>query len=100
MAIDDYDVAISLKRRLEASLPFKVCPSKQLLKMMKNKGTPMRDEDYEVGKVLYSGDEGGITCMLKGSVTDKEIVGASMTHLIIDPEHPLEKFHLENYSKR
>lgn len=89
MTIDDYDVAISLKRRLEASLPFKVRPSKQLLKMMKNKATPMRDEDYEVEKVLYSGDEGGITCMLQGSVTDKEIVGASMTHLIIDPEHPL-----------
>jgi len=99
MAIDDYDVAISLKRRLEASLPFKVRPGKQLLKMMKNKGTPMRDGDYEVEKIIYGGDEGGITCMLQGSVTDQEIVGASMTHLAIDPEHPLAE-EVQEYNKQ
>jgi hypothetical protein len=90
MAIDDYDVAIALNNKLEASVPFKVRPGKQLLKMMKNKGTPMSaDRDYIVEKVLYAGDEGGITCMLKGSATDKEVVGASITHLVMDPEHPL-----------
>jgi hypothetical protein len=90
MAIDDYDSATALSKQLDASVPFNVRPGKPLLKMMKNKGTPMSAErDYAVEKVMYSGDEGGILCMLQGAATDKEIVGASITHLIIDPGHPL-----------
>ncbi len=90
MAIDDYESAIALSNQLDASVPFKVRPGKQMLKMMKDKGTPMSAErDYAVEKVLYSGDEGGITCILQGKATDKEIMGGSITHLVIDPEHPL-----------
>ena len=89
MLIDDYDVAISLNNRLEASIPFRVRPGKRLLKNMQAQGKPMRDEYYTVEKVFYGGDEGGITCMLQGKVTDQEVVGASITHLVIDPEHPL-----------
>jgi hypothetical protein len=90
MAIDDYDSATSLSNQLDASVPFNVRPGKPLLKMMKSKGTPMSAaRDYAVEKVMYSGDEGGILCMLQGAATDKEIVGASITHLVIDPGHPL-----------
>jgi hypothetical protein len=90
MAIDDYADAIALQKKLDASRPFKVRPGKPLLQMMRDRGKPMdAGQDYVVEKVLYSGDEGGITCMLKGKATDKEIVGASLTHLVMDPEHPL-----------
>jgi hypothetical protein len=90
MAIDNYDSAISLSHQLEASVPFKVRPGKPLLKLMQDKGTPMSAErDYTVEKVMYSGDEGGIICMLQGKATDKEQIGASLTHLVIDPGHPL-----------
>ena len=90
MTIDDYSSALSLSNQLDASVPFKVRPGKPLLKLMKDKGTPMSAErDYLVEKVMYSGDEGGIMCMLQGKPTDEEVVGSSLTHLIIDPEHPL-----------
>ena len=90
MAIDDYDSAISLSKQLDASVPFNVRPGKPLLKLMKNKGTPMSAErDYAVEKVMYSGDEGGIMCMLQGKPTDKELIGSSLTHLVIDPDHRL-----------
>ncbi|EKV02089.1 hypothetical protein Lepto7375DRAFT_4291 [Leptolyngbya sp. PCC 7375] len=89
MMVDDYDVAISLNNRLDASVPFKVRPGKQMLKNMQAQGKSMRDQDYTVEKVFYGGDEGGITCMLQGKATDKELFGASITHLVIDPEHPL-----------
>ena len=90
MTIDDYNSAVSLSHQLDASTPFTVRPGKLLLKMMKEKGTPMTaTRDYVVEKVMYSGDDGGIMCMLQGNSTDKEIVGSSMTHLVIDPEHPL-----------
>jgi hypothetical protein len=90
MTIDDYDTATSLTNQLDASVPFNVRPGKPLLKVMKNKGTPMSAErDYAVEKVMYAGDDGGIFCMLQGAATDKEMVGASITHLVIDPAHPL-----------
>lgn len=89
MPIDDYDSATLLSHQLEASVPFNVRPGKPLLKLMKNKGTPMSAErDYAVEKVMYSGDEGGILCMLQGTAADKEVVGASITHLIMEPTHP------------
>ena len=90
MPIDDYASATALSRQLDASLPFTVRPGKPLLKLMKAQGTPMSAErDYVVEKVMYSGDEGGIICMLQGEKTDKTVVGASLTHLILDPAHPL-----------
>ncbi|MGC1308639.1 MAG: hypothetical protein WA885_15545 [Phormidesmis sp.] len=90
MPIDDYDFALALNDQLAESVPFKVRPGKELLKLMKSKGTPMSAErDYMVEHVMYGGDEGGITCMLQGSATDTEVVGSSITHLIIDPDHPL-----------
>ncbi|MEM9483613.1 MAG: hypothetical protein AAGA83_07960 [Cyanobacteria bacterium P01_F01_bin.116] len=89
MTVDDYDEAISLNNRLDASVPFKVRPGKQMLKNMQAQGKSVKDQNYTVEKVLYGGDEGGITCVLKGKATDKEIVASSITHLIIDPEHPL-----------
>lgn len=88
--IDDYASAVTLSRQLDASTPFKVRPGKPLLKFMKEKGTPMSaGRDYLVDKVLYSGDEGGIMCMLQSEAEDEEVIGASLTHLIIDPAHPL-----------
>lgn len=90
MPIDDYNSATALSQQLDASVPFKVRAGKPLLKLMKEKGTPMSaTRDYMVEKVMYSGDEGGIICMLQGKATDQEVVGSSLTHLIIDPEHPL-----------
>ena len=63
MPIDDHASANSLSRQLETSAPFKVRPGKYLLKLMKDKGTPMSAErDYTVETVMYSGDEGGIMC--------------------------------------
>ena len=29
------------------------------------------------------------SCVIQDGPTDKEVVGASLTHLIIDPDHPL-----------
>ena len=90
MPIDDYGFARSLTDQLAESVPFKVRPGKELLKLMKSKGKPMSAErDYFVEHVMYGGDESGITCMLQGSPTDTDVIGSSITHLIMDPEHPL-----------
>ena len=87
--IDDYPSASALQRQLDAATPFNVRPAKPLLKAMRARGTPLKaQQDYAVSKVLYSGDEGGILCTLTGAIAAEDVV-ASLTHLIIDPAHPL-----------
>ena len=90
MSIDDYASATQLSRQLDESVPFKVRPRPPLLKRMRDEGTPMSAErDYTVDKVMYGGDEGGIFCVIQPGDKDKTVVGASITHLTIDPSHPL-----------
>lgn len=90
MPIDDYASATALSRQLDESVPFTVRPRSPLLKRMREQGTPMSaNRDYTVDKVMYSGDEGGIMCMLKPGEQDTTAVGTSITHLTIDPAHPL-----------
>ena len=90
MLIDDYASAQALSRQLDESTPFSVRPCAPLLKRMQAEGAPMTaDYDYTVDKVMYSGDEGGIMCVIQPGDKDETVVGASITHLSIDPAHPL-----------
>jgi hypothetical protein len=100
MKIDDRSVAIALTEKLKASLPMKVRPGKQFLRMLKEKGEIANpDKEYEVNSVLYSGDEGGISCALASDATDKTAYVVSITHLEIDSNHPLAA-ELKEYQKQ
>ena len=73
MPIDDYEKAIALKDKLEASLPIKVRPGKQLLKLMRDRGQPLSaDQELLIDAVYYIGDEGGISCKVADSFSKKE----------------------------
>ena len=45
----------------------------------------------QIINVMYSGDEGGIMCALKGTGDDKTAVLVSLTHLRLPTDHPLAK---------
>ncbi len=93
MQIDNYEEAQSLNDRLEATIPFQVRLNKGLIATMRNKGDKANaDTIFSVDLVKYSGDLGGINCGLvslsgQPEAADKYIV--SITHLKIDPTHPL-----------
>jgi hypothetical protein len=90
MQIDDYAQAIELTEKLKASLPLQVRPTQQMAKGMKAQGKALDpNREYTVDSVLYSGDMGGITCTLKGDPDGKEVFAVSITHLRVDPKHPL-----------
>jgi hypothetical protein len=90
MKIDNRSQAIALTEKLKASLPMKVRPGKQFLRMLKEKGEIANpDREYEVNSVLYSGDDGGISCALTSDATDTTAYVVSITHLKIDSNHPL-----------
>ncbi|OUL21986.1 hypothetical protein [Nostoc sp. 106C] len=92
MRIDDYSAAKALTEKLKESLPIKARAGKEFLKTLKQKGEDADpDREFEIDFVGYSGDEGGIMCGLKepNNPESKEKYVSSITHLKIDPNHPL-----------
>ena len=88
MQIDNYGQAIALKEKLEAALPFRVRPGKQLMKAIEDKSiTPMTW--LEVDTVMYLGDEGGIMLNLQLGGKGEVVYSTSLTHAVFDPEHEL-----------
>lgn len=89
MQIDNFKAAQDLSDRLEATMPFSVRPTKQLLKTMLDRGNRASlDDVFTVDWVKYSGDIGGINCAFEYSDGGERYV-VSITHLKIDPQHPL-----------
>jgi hypothetical protein len=90
MIIDDYDAAVALTEKLQTSLPIKVRAGKEFLKTLKQRGEVANpDQEFVIEHVKYSGDMGGIMCVLASNPEEKERYVVSITHLNIDPSHPL-----------
>lgn len=90
--IDDYEAAIDLSKRLNATMPFQVRVGKELLKKMQSGGESVTANTlFNVTLVAYSGDVGGINCGLEPA--DGELLSSayvvSITHVKIDSAHPL-----------
>jgi hypothetical protein len=90
MKIDDPITANILTEKISATIPFKVYLGKPLLKISKKDGHKTDPKTaFEVDWAGYSGDEGGIMFALKNSLENGEMYVTSITHIKIDPEHPL-----------
>jgi len=90
--IDDYAKAMELMHRMEAHLPIPARPTRALVRLMRDKGIKLgRDQELRIQDVFYFGDEGGISCNVTPSRDAKEVLIASLTHLRIDPQHPLAR---------
>jgi hypothetical protein len=92
LQIDNFEAAQAVSNRLEKTLPFQARLGKELLKMMKDRGkTVDANTTFTVDLVKYSGDVGGINCGFESisGMSPKERFVVSITHLIIDPQHPL-----------
>ncbi len=101
MKIDDRNAAIALTEKLKASLPIKVRPGKQFLRMLKQENSIANpNKEYEVDSVLYSGDEGGILCNLISQNDEKKVYCVSITHLEVDSNHLLAAELKEYQSQR
>jgi hypothetical protein len=88
MQIDNFLEAQDLCDRLKETLPFRVRAGFQLRSAMKENGIQVDEETwFPVDFVGYSGDIGGINCGL--TTGSENPVISSITHMKIDPEHPL-----------
>ncbi len=103
MPIDNFAAAQDLTDRLKATIPFRVQANKQLLARVQNEGyLANTDTSFDVDLVAYSGDIGGINCGF--SIPNQNELPAqqfvvSITHLQIDPNHPLAA-EVQDYQRR
>ncbi len=91
MTIDDYAKAQALMRKMETQLPIPVRATKEFVRIMKPHGLKIkRGQALFIKGLVYAGDEGGITCDVTPPEAHAAVV-CSLTHVEIDPDHPLAK---------
>ncbi|MCL6270755.1 hypothetical protein M3P05_12555 [Sansalvadorimonas sp. 2012CJ34-2] len=90
--LTEEEYAIDLAERVTASLPMAVTPTKALIHNVRNHETqPVKlkpRQRLHVDKCVYLGDEAGIACCC---IAAGEPIVSSITHLKLDPKHPLYK---------
>jgi hypothetical protein len=88
--LDDYARAMDLVRKIEDQLPIPVRLGSPVKRTLRDKGlTVSRDQKFEIKRVFYFGDEGGIMCDVTPAQDAKEAVVVSLTHLLVSAHHPL-----------
>jgi hypothetical protein len=100
--IDDPTEARELLRDLEANLPIAVRFNEYGLLNLQEQGSNLRDPHgiFEVNTIFYMGDIAGILCSIDHEVdSQKELMLTSITHLKVDPNHPLAK-RIQQYQKK
>ena len=90
--IDDYDRAMELASRMEAYLPIPARPTRAMIRALREQGRKIAPaQTLLIQDVIYAADEGGIMCGMALSDDSKEMLVASITHLRVDPRHPLTR---------
>jgi len=90
--IDNPQQTERLLERLQQHLPFSAVAGPQLAAVIREK-LPAFDasRQYEVSKVHYLGDPGGIMCFLHVPELGEEVFVTSITHLTVGPRMPLAR---------
>jgi len=90
MQIDNYAAAKALTEKMSANLPITAYLHQKVLKDLREQGhTVDTKTPYNVKDVSYSGDAGGIMCILEETPENKGGYVISLSYLKVDPSHPL-----------
>jgi hypothetical protein len=90
--IDDYGKAKELMRKMETQLPIPARSTGAFVRALRERGVKIpRDQEQQIKRVFYAGDEGGICCDVTLAEDAKETIVVSITHLRVPTRHPLAK---------
>jgi hypothetical protein len=90
MMIDDYDEAMDLMEKMQAQLPIPARPTSAFVRAMRQHGvTIAHNQELSIKNVFYMGDPGGISCEVTPPGMEKMPIVTSITHIRIQPGHPL-----------
>lgn len=88
--IDNPSTVARVMQKMEEQLPIPAAPSNQVVRTLRQEGLKISSERVLfIRRVFYLGDEGGISCDVTPAGDGKEAFVVSLTHLRIDPSHPL-----------
>ncbi len=88
--IDDYDKAMDLLHKMEVQLPIPARPGSALVRSMEEQRVFLaHNQKLPIESVLYAGDEGGIMCNITSPDMRETPILCSLTHIRVDPNHPL-----------
>ena len=88
--IDDLNKTMKLVEKLSAQVPITAYPGTVFLEMMKSNGEDSEEnQQLEIERIIYGGDEGGILCALRPWSNSKQAYVVSITHLKFPRENPL-----------
>ena len=98
--LDNHGLAKELMAEIEANLPLPVIPTKELQKVINERGIKVPSGHlFLIEKVFYMGDEGGICCGITLPDDLKEDLVVSITHLSINQSSSLGK-KIKRYQKK
>lgn len=102
--LDDPVETRELLEDMAANLPIAVRLNEHGLNSLREQGKYIKNREQAllIEDVIYTGDLGGILCVIKCEIDDehsKELLMTSITHLKIDPSHPLLE-RIKHYQKK
>ncbi|OQY50993.1 MAG: hypothetical protein B6240_00705, partial [Desulfobacteraceae bacterium 4572_87] len=74
--------------KIKTELPLTARPNSETRNLLSKQGI-VYTREVEIEEVVYLGDEGGISCQLRPSEKSGPLIVVSLTHLFVDPSHPL-----------
>ncbi len=78
----------NLIEEMKQYMPIPARPTKESCKLLNQEGMHIEmNQEINIVDVFDSGDMGGIMCAIEGD--GKQVLLISLTHLIINPDHPL-----------
>ena len=90
--IDNYAKAMELVRKMKAHLPIPARPTKTFIQALRYNEMKVRSgQNLQIESVLYTGDEGGISCAIQLPGAEGTVTLASLTHIRVPSSHPLFK---------
>jgi len=90
--IDNQTKTMALIEKIIADLPISAIPTTQLIRGLRESGIKMiPNQSLQIVSIVYLGDEGGIGCGIKWLENQESAVITSLTHILVNPLHPLAK---------
>ena len=85
---NDFQKDMDLIAKIKTELPLTARPNSETRNLLSKQGI-VYTREVEIEEVVYLGDEGGISCQLRPSEKSGPLIVVSLTHLFVDPSHPL-----------
>lgn len=89
LKIDNYLQVTELINKMKAALPIPASPTPDTKISLSKQGLRNMEQSWQISDVVYMGDEAGISCQIESLGKSASVFIISLTHLIVDPLHPL-----------